>query len=149
VTLNSAFPAQLPAIGYWSVRVRPNFANNYSGNWGPARIIAVNGSSASQMQDASSNNQQLRSFEQQPLSSVYPNPNNGNEVNIRLTDIGSGELSVKIMDGVGRIIYNQQYTVEGALATQLNFTEQLTAGIYLVEFTINGETMNERMIVER
>ena len=149
VTLNSAFPAQLPAIGYWSVRVRPNFVNNVAGNWGATRIIAVNGSSAGQMQDAPSSNQQLRSFEQQPLSSVYPNPNNGNEVNIRLTDIGSGELSVKIMDGVGRIIYNKQFTVDGALATQLNFTEQLTAGIYLVEFTINGETMNERMVVER
>ena len=149
VMLNSAFPAQLPAIGYWSVRVRPNFVNNVAGNWGATRIIAVNGSSAGQMQDASSSNQQMRSFEQQPLSSVYPNPNNGNEVNIRLTDIGSGELSVKIMDGVGRMIYNRQFIVDGALATQLNFTEQLTAGIYLVEFTINGETMNERMIVER
>jgi hypothetical protein len=149
ITLNSAFPAQLPAIGYWSVRIRPNFVNNVAGNWGVSRIIAVNGSSAMQTQDNSTSAQQSRSFEQQPMSSVYPNPNNGNELNIRLTDIGSGELSVKIMDGVGRVIYNKQYTVEGALATQLNFTEQLTAGIYLVEFTINGETMNERMIVER
>jgi hypothetical protein len=149
VALNSAFPAQLPAIGYWRVRVRPNFVNNVAGNWGDPRIIAVNGSSAMQTQNNSGNAQQSRSFEQQPMSSVYPNPNNGNEINIRLTDIGSGELSVKIMDGVGRIIYNKQYTVEGALATELNFTEQLTAGIYLIEFTINGETMNERMIVER
>jgi hypothetical protein len=149
IMLNSAFPAQLPAIGYWSVRVRPNFANNYSGTWGPARVIAVNGSSAGMMQDVADNSQQLRSFEPQPMSSIYPNPNNGNVIDIRLTDVGSGELSVKIMDGVGRIVFNEQYTVDGALSTQLNFTERLTAGIYLVEFTINGETMNERMIVER
>jgi hypothetical protein len=80
---------------------------------------------------------------------VYPNPNNGNEININLTDIGSGELMVKIVDAVGRTIYNNRYTVDGSLFTKIDFTEQLTGGIYLVEFTINGETMNERMIVER
>jgi hypothetical protein len=149
VTLSSAFPAQLPSVGYWSVRVRPNFVNGVSGNWGATRIIAINGSAASQMVDSNESNQQVRTFEQQPLSSVYPNPNSGNQVRIDLTDIGSGELSVKIMDGVGRIIYSKQFTVEGSLSTQLDFTEKLTAGIYLVEFTINGETMNERMVVER
>jgi hypothetical protein len=149
VTLSSAFPAQLPSVGYWSVRVRPNFVNGVSGNWGPSRIIAINGSAASQMLDSNQSNQQVRTFEQQPLSSVYPNPNSGNQVRIDLTDIGSGELSVKIMDGVGRMIYSKQFTVEGSLSTQLDFTEKLTAGIYLVEFTINGETMNERMVVER
>jgi hypothetical protein len=80
---------------------------------------------------------------------VYPNPNNGNEVNINLTDIGSGELIVKIVDAVGRTIYNKSYTVDGSLFTKINFAEQLTSGIYLVEFTINGETMNERLIVGR
>jgi hypothetical protein len=123
--------------------------NAVAGNWGSSRIIAINGSAASQMVDSNESNQQVRTFEQQPLSSVYPNPNSGNQVRIDLTDIGSGELSVKIMDGVGRIIYSKQFTVEGSLSTQLDFTEKLTAGIYLVEFTINGETMNERMVVER
>jgi len=85
----------------------------------------------------------------QPLSVVYPNPNNGNEININLTDIGSGELMVKIVDAVGRTIYNNRYTVDGSLFTKIDFADQLTGGIYLVEFTINGETMNERMIVER
>jgi hypothetical protein len=56
---------------------------------------------------------------------------------------------VKIVDAVGRTIYNNRYTVDGSLFTKIDFSEQLTGGIYLVEFTINGETMNERMIVER
>jgi hypothetical protein len=93
--------------------------------------------------------QQTRTFETQPLSVVYPNPNNGSEVNINLTDIGSGELAVKIVDAVGRIIYMNRFAVDGSLFTKIDFAEQLTGGIYLVEFTINGETMNERMVVER
>jgi hypothetical protein len=143
------FPAQLGSTGYWSVRVRPNFSNNYAGVWGPAKVIAVGGSAASQTLDEQNGAQQVKTFEMQPLSVVYPNPNNGNEININLTDIGSGELVVKIVDAVGRTIYNNRYTVDGSLFTKIDFAEQLTGGIYLVEFTINGETMNERMIVER
>jgi hypothetical protein len=147
--LTSVFPAQLGSTGYWSVRVRPNFNNGYLGVWGPAKVIAVSGSAASQMLDDEQGAQQVKTFEAQPLSVVYPNPNNGNEININLTDIGSGELMVKIVDAVGRTIYNNRFAVDGALFTKIDFSEQLTGGIYLVEFTINGETMNERMIVER
>jgi hypothetical protein len=149
LTLTSAFPAQLGTTGYWSVRVRPNFIGGLNGTWGPAKVIAVSGSAASQMLDEENATQQVKTFEAQPLSVVYPNPNNGSAVNINLTDIGSGDLTVKIVDAVGRTIYNNRYTVDGALFTQIDFAEQLTGGIYLVEFTINGETMNERMIVER
>ena len=149
LALTSVFPAQLGSTGYWSVRVRPNFSNNVAGVWGPSKVITVSGSAASQMLDDEHGAQQVKTFEAQPLSVVYPNPNNGNEVNINLTDIGSGELMVKIVDAVGRTIYNNRYTVDGSLFTKIDFTEQLTGGIYLVEFTINGETMNERMIVER
>jgi hypothetical protein len=149
LALSAAFPAQLGSTGYWSVRVRPNFSNNYPGVWGPSKVIAVSGSAASQMLDESAGTQQVKTFEAQPLSVVYPNPNNGNEININLTDIGSGELMVKIVDAVGRTIYNNRFAVDGTLFTKIDFAEQLTGGIYLVEFTINGETMNERMIVER
>jgi hypothetical protein len=128
---------------------RPNFSNNVAGDWGPAQVIAVSGSADSQMLDDELGAQQMKTFEVHPLSVVYPNPNNGNEVNINLTDIGSGELIVKIVDAVGRTIYNKSYTVDGSLFTKINFAEQLTSGIYLVEFTINGETMNERLIVGR
>ena len=149
LALSAAFPAQLGSTGYWSVRVRPNFSNNYSGVWGPSKVITVSGSAASQMLDEENGAQQVKTFEAQPLSVVYPNPNNGNEININLTDIGSGELMVKIVDAVGRTIYNNRFAVDGTLFTKIDFAGQLTGGIYLVEFTINGETMNERMIVER
>jgi hypothetical protein len=101
------------------------------------------------MLDETQGAQQTKTFESQPLSVVYPNPNNGNEININLTDIGTGDLTVKVVDALGRTIYTSRYSVNGSLFTKINFGEQLTGGIYLVEFTINGETMNERMIVER
>jgi len=149
LALNTAFPTQLSSTGYWSVRIRPNFGGNFQGNWGPAKVIAVSGSAASQMLDEEQGAQAVKTFEAQPLSVVYPNPNNGSEVNINLTDIGSGELAVKIVDALGRMIYTNRFAVDGSLFTKIDFAEQLTGGIYLVEFTINGETMNERMIVER
>jgi hypothetical protein len=149
IALTAVFPVQLSSTGYWSVRVRPNFSNGYAGTWGPAKVIAVSGSAAGQMLDETQGAQQTKTFESQPLSVVYPNPNNGNEININLTDIGTGDLTVKVVDALGRTIYTSRYSVDGSLFTKINFGEQLTGGIYLVEFTINGETMNERMIVER
>jgi hypothetical protein len=149
LSLTAAFPVQLASTGYWQVRIRPNFANGYAGEWGPYKVIAVSGSAGMQMLDEMNDGQAVKSFETQPLSVVYPNPNNGSEININLTDIGSGDLMVKIVDAVGRTIYSNRFAVDGALFTKIDFTEQLTGGIYLVEFTINGETMNERMVVER
>jgi len=149
VLLSSVFTSQQANTGYWMVRVRPNFANSVLGTFGPYKVISVNGTAASQMLDEEANEQQNKTLEIQPISAVYPNPNNGNEVNINLTDIGSGELSVKILDALGRSIYSNRYTVDGSLFTKIDFAEQLTGGIYHVEFTINGETMNERMIVQR
>jgi hypothetical protein len=149
LSLTAAFPVQLASTGYWLVRIRPNFGNGYVGEWGPYKVIAVTGSAGMQMLDEANGGQAVKSFETQPLSVVYPNPNNGNEININLTDIGSGDLMVKIVDAVGRTIYSNRFAVDGSLFTKIDFTEQLTGGIYLVEFTINGETMNERMIVER
>jgi hypothetical protein len=149
LSLSTVFPAQLSSTGYWSVRVRPNFSASYQGTWGPSKVIAVSGSAASQMLDEEQGAQAVKTFEAQPLSVVYPNPNNGSEVNINLTDIGNGELAVKIVDALGRMIYTNRFAVDGSLFTKIDFAEQLTGGIYLVEFTINGETMNERMIVER
>jgi len=148
IALNSVFTSPLTNIGYWRVRIRPNFASG-AGNWGDPKIIGVSGTAAGIMQNDGTANEGTKSLTVQPLSVVYPNPNNGNEININLTDIGSGELMVKIVDAVGRTIYNNRYTVDGSLFTKIDFADQLTGGIYLVEFTINGETMNERMIVER
>ena len=148
IALNSVFTSPLTNIGYWKVRIRPNFATG-AGTWGDYKVIGVSGTAAGMMQNEGHANEGAKTLLVQPLSVVYPNPNNGNEININLTDIGSGELMVKIVDAVGRTIYNNRYTVDGSLFTKIDFSEQLTGGIYLVEFTINGETMNERMIVER
>jgi hypothetical protein len=148
IALNSVFTSPLTNIGYWKVRIRPNFSYG-AGAWGGYKVIGVSGTAAGIMQNDGTANEGAKSLTVQPLSVVYPNPNNGNEININLTDIGSGELMVKIVDAVGRTIYNNRYTVDGSLFTKIDFADQLTGGIYLVEFTINGETMNERMIVER
>jgi hypothetical protein len=148
IALNSVFTAPLTNIGYWKVRIRPNFAGG-AGVWGDYKVIAVSGTAAGIMQNNGGATEDTKTLMVQPLSVVYPNPNDGNEVQINLTDIGSGELVVKIVDALGRSIYENRYTVDGSLFTKIDFADQLTGGIYLVEFTINGETMNERMVVER
>jgi hypothetical protein len=146
--LSTVFNTQLGNSGYWKVRIRPNFSYG-AGGYGPSSVLNISNTAASQMLSEGTAEQGSKSLQVQPVSAVYPNPNNGNEVNINLTDIGSGDLTFKIVDGLGRVVYNNRYTVDGSLMTKVNFNGQLNSGIYLIEFTINGETMNERMIVEQ
>ena len=80
---------------------------------------------------------------------VYPNPNNGEMVNLNVAGIESDNVFVRITDAMGRIVYTNRFTVEGSLNTIVTFAEPLASGIYNVEFSVDGQIMTERMIVAK
>jgi hypothetical protein len=133
--------------GAWDVRIRPNF-NGYSGNFGPAQRIQVAGTSASgeleyELVDAEKS-MELGSSE----LSVYPNPSNGEFVNVSLTDLVKGQLQVRVLDAAGRLILTRVYSVEESLNTTINFDQQLSSGIYMIEMVNAGQLQTQRLVVE-
>jgi len=135
-----------PNIGHWSVRWRPLY-NGLEGTYGPARVIAVNGTApASIMQEPS-----YDALASNPMSEIsfglYPNPNNGELVNLNLTGVTSDQVFVRIMDAMGRVVYTNRYAVEGSLNTVVNFSKPLTSGLYLVEFREGSNVITQRMMV--
>jgi len=83
------------------------------------------------------------------VANIYPNPNTGDMVNLNLTGIEQGDVFVRILDGMGKVVYTNRYTVEGSLNTIVTFSKPLASGIYLVEFTSDDEVITQRMMVAK
>jgi len=137
----------LPNAGAWDVRIRPNFAYG-PGTFGPVQRINVNNTSASSMLDESAADMDVK-VDSFIAANLYPNPNNGEMVNLNVSGIESDNVFVRITDAMGRIVYTNRFSVEGSLNTIVTFSEPLAAGIYNVEFTADGQIMTERMIVAK
>lgn len=154
ISLNIAFNefpiANNPNIGYWIVRWQPIFAGNVLGNWGNERIISVNGTSTMDMVDDNSDSLSGLEGNGSNLSAnLYPNPNNGDMVNLNMTGITSNDVYVRIMDGMGRVVYTNRYTVEGSLNTIVTFSKPLASGLYMVEFTSGTDVITQRLMVSK
>jgi len=139
--------ANLPNIGAWDVEIRPNFGYG-PGTYGPVqRIQVANTAAGSELEEGSvDGTEKVSTF---VAANLYPNPNNGEMVNLNVAGIESDNVFVRITDAMGRIVYTNRYTVDGSLNTIVTFAEPLASGIYNVEFTVDGQIMTERMIVAK
>ena len=144
-TSGASSTRSLSAVGgvqagkWYEVTWTPNFAYG-AGTPGTTDIIYV----------ASSSSEEVILEETSDVEfSLYPNPNNGELVNINITNITSNNVFVRVMDGMGRVVLNERYTVDGSLNTVLSFNKTLSNGIYLVETTVDGVVYTERMIVAK
>jgi hypothetical protein len=79
---------------------------------------------------------------------VYPNPNNGELMNISLSGLEKGQLQIRVLDAAGRSLSSHVYAVEGSLQTTLTFEQKLSSGVYLVEITNEGNVRTERLVVQ-
>jgi len=133
--------------GAWDVEIRPNFSYG-PGLYGPVQRILVNNTAAgAELEEGSvDGTEKVSTF---VAANLYPNPNNGEMVNLNVAGIESDNVFVRITDAMGRIVYTNRYTVEGSLNTIVTFAEPLASGIYNVEFTVDGQIMTERMIVAK
>lgn len=82
-------------------------------------------------------------------AAIYPNPNNGDMVNLNLAGMDSENVQIRIMDATGRLVWSNRYVVDGALNTIIAFDRPLPSGLYMVEMTYNNEVITERMMVTK
>lgn len=148
-TSGSSPTRSLAAVGgvqagkWYEVTWTPNFAYG-AGTPGTTDIIYV-ASSSSQEATLEETVENTSAVE----FSLYPNPNNGELVNINITNVTSNNVFVRVMDSMGRVVFNERFTVDGSLNTLLSFSTTLSNGIYLVETTVDGKVYTERMVVAK
>jgi hypothetical protein len=138
-------------VGAWDVRVRSNFgsgASAYSSAYGPVQRIQVAGTSASGELEYEIVDAEKEMDADMDVTSLYPNPNNGDFVNVNLSDLEKGQLQVRVLDAAGRSVTTRVYSVEGSFNTTIAFDETLSAGVYMIETLNAGNVQTQRLIVQ-
>lgn len=149
LNLVAAFPSNLTSVGYWRVRIRPNYSY-MTGTYGPTRVISVSGSSASMMaQEPQMQNNEERTEALEIQANIYPNPNHGEGLNVHLTGEVIGDVYIRIFNSIGQIVYNDMFVATGSVNSRIEFEQSLTSGFYSVEISAGGKTITERMLVEK
>jgi hypothetical protein len=134
-------------VGAWNVRIRPNFAYG-SGIYGPMHRIQVAGTAASGELEYELVDMEKATDVDATTAMVYPNPSNGEFVNVSLSNLEKGQLQVRVLDAAGRSVTTRTYVVEGSLNTTLTFDEQLSAGVYMIEMINAGRAQTQRLVVQ-
>jgi hypothetical protein len=138
---------------YYQVRVRPNFSTLgvNPGTYGNPQIIFVGGSVLEMTEELNNMAAEADRMDVESMmdAMVYPNPSNGEVVNLNVANVTSDNVFVRITDATGRMVYSNRYTVEGSLNTIVSFTQPLAAGLYTVEFVMDNEKITERMMIQK
>ena len=137
----------LTAAGAWDVRIRPNFSYG-DGVFGPTQRINVNGTSASMQLGDEAIQERSTLDVQNTETHIYPNPTDGQAVQLAYSALNGSTIEVRVIDAMGRTVQSVQYAVEGSLNTRLVFENKLAAGLYFVELNDGGAVTMDRMIVE-
>ena len=133
-------------VGAWNVRIRPNFGYG-AGIYGPMYRIQVAGTSASGELEYELVDME-KEMEAERVASIYPNPSNGDFVNVSLNNLEKGQLQVRVLDAAGRAVVTHVYSVESSLQTMLTFDAKLSTGVYMMEMTNAGNVQTQRLVVQ-
>jgi hypothetical protein len=158
--------ASVTALQYgktYAVQTSPIYTytgTNYQ--WGPVTYMCIIGSAGMVVdstedvsQDASQDSpkglpEDLATHLSENLElSVYPNPSNGEGLTMTLSGVTSSNVQVKVYDALGRKIESKRYAVDGTLQTTLNFANELSNGLYILEVSTEDVTRSVRFMVEQ
>ncbi|MBM3447754.1 MAG: T9SS type A sorting domain-containing protein [Bacteroidetes bacterium] len=152
--LNLGTVAALQYGKTYAVQTAPVFTytgSNYQ--WGPSHYLCIIGLSGmtlnntDQVMDESNKNENLivNEFE----LALYPNPTNGDELNITLSGVSGDDQSlVRIMNTFGQIVYEGKWNAEGVIQKQVNVS-RWSNGMYLFEVRSGDQTLTKRFMISQ
>jgi cysteine-rich repeat protein len=82
---------------------------------------------------------------------LFPNPNDGNEIQLKLTGLSGieGMTQVMIFDITGKMVFNKTYPIKGQQVTLLLKPERdLTTGTYMVDIQSQGQSTQLQLSVK-
>jgi hypothetical protein len=132
----------------YNVKVRSIHVDGVSMSAFGATPACVKTIGAAGMATENTNETYAQSINGDVVTSIFPNPNNGQSVNLSVVGM-EGELQVRIVDATGRMVYANRYIVEGSINTSIDFGQTLAGGVYMVEMIQNGDMQTMRMVVNR
>ncbi|GAB3529372.1 hypothetical protein GCM10027443_08550 [Pontibacter brevis] len=81
---------------------------------------------------------------QKPVLTLYPNPAQGSNVNLRVQGLPQGEeATLLVTDMMGKNVLEQRLQSEGAVLTK----NELSAGTYLVRVVSKAGSLNQKLVI--
>jgi len=83
---------------------------------------------------------------------LYPNPNNGDQLFINLTEVDADvkTVSVDICDLAGKRVSARTIVVsDNFVKTNINLNGELANGLYMVNITAGEKVYNERLVIQK
>ena len=151
---------QLSAVGalqegaVYETSVRPVFAGG-AGSFGPIELLAIVG--PAEIVEIESpvvlaDDAERLDIVEMSAATIYPNPNNGEVVNVNITDIPTNvdRVAIDIFDVAGKLVASQQIPTTGTanLLVQMPLND-LNSGMYLVNITVDGAVTTERLTISK
>jgi hypothetical protein len=78
--------------------------------------------------------------------SVYPNPSSADNINLRYP--GEGILSIKLLDPLGRVVYEEMNTPSSEDKRKLNIGRRLTDGMYIMLINDKENQYKKRLFIK-
>ena len=152
--LNLGTVAALQYGKTYAVQTAPVFTytgSNYQ--WGPVQYLCIIGQSGMSLNNDSNNqaedNRSDFGIAQDFDMALYPNPTNGDELNITLSGVsGDDQALVRIMNTFGQIVYEGKWNSEGVIQKQINVS-RWSNGMYLFEVRSGEQTLNKRFMISQ
>jgi hypothetical protein len=144
---------QIPGVqagDRYRVRVRPMFGAQHGAFASTFTDLCISGglnSGTGQTPEAHFA-ERIGTQESQMDFGLFPNPNRGDKFTLMASGLTNERVLVRIIDAMGKTVYNQPIAVDGILYTEISPSNLLVSGIYLIEL-MDGDNRREfRMIVE-
>jgi hypothetical protein len=133
----------------YNVRIRVTYQNGFTNPWGPVRCLLIaGGTGMSEYQPEEGEEHTIVRMDDFAEISLYPNPGNGEMINLEIDGIESGLVDITLTDAMGKLLSTKQLFVEGYLQTQWVFDTDLSAGIYMINLMHDNKKISQRIIVE-
>ncbi|MFZ4612938.1 MAG: T9SS type A sorting domain-containing protein, partial [Bacteroidia bacterium] len=91
---------------------------------------------------------EFEGIKSQKSISLYPNPSNGNNVNVSISGVHNKSLIIlRLSNSTGAEVYNSNLTAASDFANVQLQTSDLANGIYYLQIIIDGEIINQKVVV--
>lgn len=140
--------------GTYDVRVRAVFPNGATGAYGTADEVCIVGpiglpSIDGPTVDLLDVEKELSDATVAPEAAIYPNPNNGQILNVNLSGVESTVVTMDIIDMFGKTVQAEQITVSSGNVNEVINLNGIASGVYNVRITMGNTTQTERLIIEK
>ncbi|MFT4678102.1 MAG: hypothetical protein ACI84C_000151 [Flavobacteriales bacterium] len=140
--------------GVYDVRVRAVFPNGATGAYGAPECVSIVGPITLPNVDGPTvelldEQKDLSDAIVAPEAAIYPNPNNGQILNVNLSGVESTVVTMDIIDMFGKTVQAEQITVSTGNVNEVINLNGLASGVYVVRITMGDITQTERLVIEK